>query len=67
MEFPDWVQVKEKNTIKASFGRYQTLFRFIECEMLLEVWNSLTSSFQCEIKWGIRIAPNLGAIVIGQK
>ena len=43
--------------------------------MLLEtfqIWNSVISSFQCEIKGGgggggIRTTPNVGAIPIGQK
>ena len=37
--------------------------------MLLEAFlisNSVTSSFQCEIKGGIIIALNVGAVVIGQ-
>ena len=46
---------------KSSFGRYQALFQFIECEILLEafqIWNSVILSFQCEINGGIRIALN---------
>ena len=38
--------------------------------MLLEeflIWNSVTSSLQCEVNGGIRIATNVGAILIGQK
>ena len=37
--------------------------------MLLEaflMWNSVISSFQCEIKWGVKISMNVGAILIGQ-
>ena len=38
--------------------------------MLLEefpIWNSVIPYFQCEINGGIRIAPNVGAILIVQK
>ena len=38
--------------------------------MLLEaflIWSSMMSSFQCEVNGGIRIALNVGAILIGQK
>ena len=38
--------------------------------MLLEaflIWNSIISSIQCEINRDIRIAPNVGAIVIEPK
>ena len=30
------------------------------------MWNSVISSFQCEINGGITIAPNVGVILIGQ-
>ena len=42
---------------------------FTECEILLEaflIWNSVISSFQCQINRGIRIAPNVGAVLIGK-
>ena len=37
--------------------------------MLLQaflIWNSVTSSFQCKINGGIKIAPNVGDILIEQ-
>ena len=30
------------------------------------MWKSVKSSFQCEIKERMRIAPNVGAILVGQ-
>ena len=55
---------------KASFGRYEALFRYSECEMSLVaflIWNSVISFFQFQINGGMRITPNVGAILIEQE
>ena len=54
---------------KASLGRFQALFQLAECKMLLGAflnWNSVISSFQFRTNEGIKIVPNVVAILIGQ-
>ena len=57
-------------SLEASFGRCRALILLNRCQTLSEAfltWNSVISTFQCEINGGIRIAPNIGATLIRQK
>ena len=53
---------------KALVQKVSGPFWLTECEILLEafvIWNSMISSCHCLINMGIRIAPNVGVILVG--